>query len=85
MSRAAFPDFNLTVDDMVAEGDKVVARITWRGTHKDEYMGIAPTDKQVTMEIISIYRVEGGKLAEQWAKSDTLNMMQQLGVGHPPG
>ena len=84
MTRAAFPDFRLTVEDMVAEGDKVAYRMTWRGTHKGEYMGIAPTGKQVTVSGILIFRIEGSKIVEQWAEVDSMGMMQQLGVVPPP-
>lgn len=85
MHRAAFPDFRLKVEDMVAEGDKVVLRFNWSGTHKGEFMGIPPTGKQVTVRAICIHRVEGGKIVEQWAELDSMGMMQQLGVVPPPG
>lgn len=85
MTRTAFPDGHTKIEDMVAEGDKVVCRITFTGTHKGEYMGIAPTGKQVTMIGIAISRFAGGKEAEVWAIEDTLGMMQQLGVVPPMG
>jgi predicted ester cyclase len=78
--RAALPDLRITVEDMVGEGDKVVARVTGRGTHKGEYMGVAPTGKQVTVTFIGIYRFAGSKLKEAWIQMDELGMMQQLGV-----
>jgi len=81
---AAFPDFHITVEDMVAEGDKVVARATTRGTHKGEFMSIAPTGKQATWTEIFIWRIEGGKVVEIWAEVDQLGLMQQLGVVPPP-
>ncbi len=80
MIRTAFPDHQFTIEDMVAEGDKVVARLTIRGTHKGEFMGIAPTGKQLTVREIEFVRFEGGKLAELWPLVDNLGMMQQLGV-----
>jgi steroid delta-isomerase-like uncharacterized protein len=80
MLHTAFPDFRFTVEDVVAEGDKVATRATCRGTHKGEYMGIAPTGKQVTWTLIFIRRFKGGKIAEQWTESDSLGTMQQLGV-----
>jgi len=83
--RAAFPDTRITIEDEVAEGDKVVIRWTIRGTHKGEYMGIAPTGKQVTMTGISVYRIEKGKIVEDWSNSDMLGMMQQLGAVPPMG
>ena len=85
MYRTAFPDIHITVDDMVAEGDKVVSRITARGTHKGELMGIAPTGKQIIITGIYISRYVGGKEVEVWASSDMLGMMQQLGVAPPMG
>ena len=80
MYRTAFPDVHMTIEDMVAEGDKVAYRYTMRGTHKGELMGIAPTGKQVTFTVIVISRFEGGKEAEVWASEDLLGMMQQLGA-----
>ena len=84
MIRAAFPDLRVTVEDMVAEGDKVVARGTFGGTHKGEFMGIAPTGKQITIGVIEIVRIAGGKMVEHWNVVDNLGMMQQLGVVPPP-
>jgi predicted ester cyclase len=66
--------------DLVAEGDKVAIRWSWRGIHKGEYMGIAPTGKQVTMTGISILRIVGGKIVEEWGESDNLGFMEQLGA-----
>ena len=77
--RTAFPDINLTREDMIAEGDKVVCRYTMRGTHKGELMGIAPTGKQVTLSGIEINRFEQGKLVEHWEQADMMGLMQQIG------
>jgi len=85
MARTAFPDFHMTIEDMVAEGDKVAFRFTWRGTHKGEIMGIAPTGKQVTVTSIGINRFAGGKEVEARASMDQLGMLQQLGVVPPMG
>lgn len=85
MIRAAFPDLRVTAEDMVAEGDKVAARATMSGTHKGEFMGIAPTGKQITVGVIEILRIAGGKMVEHWNVVDSLGMMQQLGVVPPPG
>lgn len=74
------PDFNWTIEDMVAEGDKVVIRVILRGTHNGEFMGVAPTGKKVSQTVISIYRIAGGKIIEGWAVMDTLGLMQQLGA-----
>ncbi len=85
MLRAAFPDLHVTVEDMIAEGDKVVARLTMRGTHKGELMGIPATGKQIAVAVIDIIRFAGGKGVEHWNVIDNLGMMQQLGVVPPPG
>jgi len=68
MFRSAFPDFKVTLDDMIAEGDKVVVRSTWSGTHKGEFMGIPPTGKKVSFGVIDIIRMAGGKAVEHWAR-----------------
>ena len=80
MWRAAFPDAAVTIDDMVAEGDKVVTRFTGRGTHRGEFMGIAPTGRRVEVKAISIMRLEGGRIADEWELVDMLGAMQQLGA-----
>ena len=77
---SAFPDLQITPEDLVAEGDKVTMRYDWRGTHKGELMGIPATGKQVTTSGISILRVANGKIAEQWDSFDNLGMLQQIGV-----
>ena len=76
----AFPDLNVTVEDEIAEGDKVVTRWTIRGTHQGELMGMAPTEEQIELKGITIHRIEGDKIAEEWERYDSLGMMQQLGV-----
>jgi len=83
--RSAFPDLHFTIEDEVAEGDKVVQRWTARGTHKGELMGIPPTDRQVTVTGITINRIANGKIVDDWANFDALGMMQQLGVIPAPG
>ena len=85
MYRTAFPDTQFTIEDQMADGDKVVTRWTARGTHQAELMGVAPTNKQVTVTGISIDRIVGGKIEESWVNWDTLGMMQQLGVVPGPG
>ena len=85
MYRTVFPDFHATVEDMFAEGDKVAHRVTARGTHKGDLMGIAPTGKQVTMAVITISRFAGGKEVEAWSSVDMLGVMQQLGAAPPTG
>jgi steroid delta-isomerase-like uncharacterized protein len=76
----AFPDLHVTVEDMIEEGDKVVTRLTSRGTQKRAFMGIPPTGKQVTVSSIVIARVADGKIVEQWGLDDQMGMLQQLGV-----
>jgi steroid delta-isomerase-like uncharacterized protein len=76
----AFPDLKRPVDDLVAEGDRVVAR--WRsvGTHEGEFQGIPPTGKRVETSGITIFRIDAGKIVEEWSESDMLGMLQQLGA-----
>lgn len=81
--QTAFPDARWQVEDMVAEGDKVVTRWTGRGTHKGVLQGnppIPPTGKQVTVPGVWIHRIAGGKIVETWNVWDTLGMLRQLGV-----
>jgi steroid delta-isomerase-like uncharacterized protein len=78
--RSAFPDIQMTVEDVIAEGDKVVTRWTARATHQGELMGIPPSGNRVEVTGISIDRIEGGKVVETWSNYDALGMMQQLGV-----
>lgn len=85
MYRTAYPDLHLSVEDLLAEGDKVVVRWTARGTNTGELMGISPTGKQITVTGISIFAITGGKVVEQRTTWDTLGMLQQLGVVPKPG
>lgn len=78
--RNAFPDFRLTIEDLVAEGETVVARWSGRGTHKGELNGIAPTGKQINITGVSIARFANNKIAEGWVNWDALGLMQQLGA-----
>ena len=82
--RRAFPDLRVTVEDLIAEGDKVVARLRFRGTHLGELEGIAPTGRRVDCTGIVVSRMEGGKIAEDWANFDDLGLMRQLGAIPPP-
>ena len=81
----AFADALFTVEDLIAEGDKVVARHTFRGTHTGNLMGIAPTGKQVTTTGVTITRFANGKGVELWGNSDDLGLLQQLGAVPAPG
>jgi predicted ester cyclase len=82
---SAFPDLHHTIEDQIAEGDKVVNRVTLRGTHQGEFQGIPPTGKEVAFAGILIDRYEGGKIVESWSNLDTMGLMQQLGVIPAPG
>ena len=81
---ATFPDIHLTIEDLIAEGDKVVSHLIARGTHKGEIMGIPPTGKQVAFTCIDIVRIDSGKIMERWSLIDVSNMMHQLHVVPPP-
>ena len=78
--RTSFPDISVTVDDQVAEGDKVSTRRTWRATHRGPYRGVAPTGKLVTWTQISVVRLSRGRIVEDWAVADELTLLQQLGA-----
>jgi len=80
MLLTASPDLHITVEDQMAEGDKVVTRYTTRGTHQGPFMGIPPTGKHVTVTGIAIARFANGKEVEEWANGDDLGLLQQLGV-----
>ena len=82
---AAFPDMRLTIEDLIAEGDTVAARLTYRGTHQGEFQGIAPTGKQISMSSIDVVRIAGGKIVEEWESPDFLGLLQQLGAIPTPG
>ena len=76
----AFPDAHYTLEDLIAEGDKVAYRYTFRATHQGEFMGIPPTGKQVSWTGIGIDRFKDGKFVETWFNMDMLGLMQQLGA-----
>ncbi|WP_460715586.1 ester cyclase [Nocardioides dilutus] len=77
----AFPDLHMNVEDVVADGDKAVARVTTTGTHRGDFMGIPPTGSTVDMQLIDIMRFDGaGQVCEHWGVADMLSLMQQLGV-----
>jgi len=76
--RAAFPDRHRTVDDLIAEGDRVVLRFTDRGTHLGEYAGYPPTGQPMTLTGILIWRVQEGKVVETWLEEDMLSIVQQF-------
>jgi predicted ester cyclase len=78
--RQGFPDVVSTIEDLIAEGNKIVARWRSRATHQGEYMGIPPSGKEVEFTGISVYRIEAGKIAESWNVEDQLGLMQQIGA-----
>ncbi len=77
---AGFPDYQTTIDDLFAEGDKVAARITMSGTNTGNFMGIPPTGKYVSFTGIYIARLANGKIVEHWGEEDGVSLLQQLGV-----
>ncbi|MFL5800875.1 MAG: ester cyclase [Roseiflexaceae bacterium] len=80
MYHSAFSAIQATIDDMIAEDDKVVSFMTVRATHTGEFAGIPATGKQVDVQVIDMFRVAGGQVKEHWGISDRLTMLQQLGV-----
>ncbi|MBA2393989.1 MAG: ester cyclase [Ktedonobacteraceae bacterium] len=82
MYRSAFPDVQFEIEDLLCDGDKVVIRNSFHGTHKGTFMGIAPTGNHISQEQIHIVRVAGGQIVEHWAVRDDLSLMRQLGVVH---
>ena len=80
MLRSAFPDLKATIEHLVAEGDEVVLHMTWTGTHEGEFMGIPPTGKSISINVIDILSIAEGKFVEHWGVMDSMAMMQQLGV-----
>src|SRR5215218_4011311 len=84
MIRSAIPDLHITLEDDIAEGDKVVSQWSAQGTHQGELMGIAPTGNQVMITGITIHRIEDGKIVEEWENWDALGLMQQIGAVPSP-
>lgn len=83
LARNGLPDLVVTVEDTIAEGDKVVGRLTYRGTHTGNLGNIAPTGRQITFTAIAINRFVNGKIVERWFNSDELGMMRQMGLLPP--
>ena len=81
MGITAFPDWLETVEDVIAEGDKVWVRLTYTGTHKGAFMGLPPTGKKINSKAVDIYRIENGKLAQvPDVKTDNINIFKQIGA-----
>jgi predicted ester cyclase len=81
---AAFPDMHMAVDDVLAEGDKVVLQTTMSGTHQGPFMGITPTGRRFAQRQVHFLRIVDGKAVEHWAVRDDLGFMQQLGAAPAP-
>jgi steroid delta-isomerase-like uncharacterized protein len=79
--RSAFPDLEGTLEDQTAEDDKVVNRYTGRGTHRGEFLGVAPTGREITLSGVTIFRLSDGKIVEGWDFYDGLGLLHQLGAG----
>jgi predicted ester cyclase len=77
--KSSFPDLEGTVESVIAEGDRVAGHVTWRGTHRGEFLGLAPTNKQVAMAAFHVVRFSAGRAAEWWGTADLLGGVQQLG------
>jgi predicted ester cyclase len=85
MFRLACPDMSYTLEDMIAEGDKVVDRLTWQATHQGLFLGIPPSGNRLTVTEIHINRIAESRIVERWSQPDTLGLMRQLGVIPSPG
>jgi steroid delta-isomerase-like uncharacterized protein len=83
--RTGFPDLRVTVESIIAEGDLVSARTTWRGTHQGEFMGVPATGNPVEIEAIDFVRYRDGKATEHWGQTDSMSLMMQIGAMEPPG
>ena len=84
MMRGAFPDFKVSVEELLEDGNKVIARARFSGTQQGEFMGIAATGKRFDIAVIDILEFRDGKVAAHWGVMDMAGMMEQLGVGGPP-
>jgi steroid delta-isomerase-like uncharacterized protein len=82
--RNGFPDLRFTIEDTIAERDEVVHHWTVRGTHKGEFLGMPPTNKTATVSGTSIFRIDGGKIVEQWEDWNLMSLMEQLGMATTP-
>jgi steroid delta-isomerase-like uncharacterized protein len=82
--RNGFPDLKFTIEDTIAERNEVVLHWTARGTHKGQFLGMAPTNKKATVSGTSIFRIENGKIVEQWADWNLMSLMEQLGMATAP-
>ena len=79
MMRSGFPDIQWTLEETIAEGDKIVARYTMRGTHKGNFMGVPPAGKKIAVQALNIYRFSNGQIIEEQGQPDLLGLFQQIG------
>jgi steroid delta-isomerase-like uncharacterized protein len=83
MMRGGFPDIQWTLEEMIAEGDKVAARFTMRGTHRGSFFGVPPTGKPIVVQAMNFYRLSGGQFVEERGQPDLLSLLQQIGAVPP--
>ncbi|NJN66374.1 MAG: ester cyclase [Chloroflexaceae bacterium] len=81
---AAFPDAHLSIDEVIAEGDRVVLRTTGRGTHQGTFLGTPPTGRSFAAQAYTVLRITEGQVIERWNITDVLSMLHQLGIAFPP-
>jgi steroid delta-isomerase-like uncharacterized protein len=85
MMRSGFPDIQWTLEEMIAEDDKVAARFTMRGTHHGSFFGVPPTGKTIAVQAVNFYRLSGGQFVEERGQPDLLGLLMQIGAVPPPG
>jgi len=85
MMRGGFPDIQWTLEEVIAEGDKVAARFTMRGTHRGAFFGVPPTGKTIAVQAMNFYRLSGGQFVEERGQPDLLGLLQQIGAVPTPG
>ena len=85
MMRSGFPDIQWTLEEMIAEDDKVAARFTMRGTHQGSFFGVPPTGKTIAVQAMNFYRLAGGQFIEERGQPDLLGLLMQIGAVPPPG
>jgi len=78
-----FPDYHGTIEDIIAEGDKVWARVTYAGTHTGEYLGFAPSGEKISYSSVTIKRIVNGKMMEGWTVNDMMDFFKQIGIIEP--
>jgi len=85
MMRSGFPDIQWTLEEMIAEDDKVAARFTMRGTHQGSFFGVQPTGKSIAVQAMNFYRLSGGQFIEERGQPDLLGLLMQIGAVPSPG